>query len=170
MATSTFLPRRDACGVALYRDGRIRIRGWNELQGEVAEMHAWRQTPPCLVEQGTLNERLKGEFRSRKWGAAAGGDREIRRSAIGLDESGRTLFYAFGDWVSAGQLAAALKAAGVHDAAQLDINWSYTRFFLFEHVDGVPHIARSIIPKAKFSPNRYIDKPSYRDFFYVTKR
>jgi len=167
-------PKDDACTVALHTDGGVRIGSWPVIAPTASTLRGWRQTPPCLVEQGVVNERLKNEFRTRKWGAAAGGDREIRRSAIGLDQSGRTLFYGFGDWVTAGDIAAAMSAAGAHDAAQLDINWSYTRFFTFDHPTGShdgaapPRIAGSIVPKAKWSPNRYISKPSYRDFFYLT--
>jgi phosphodiester glycosidase len=164
-------PKEDACVVGLYGDGGIRIRTWSVLEGETSKMRGWRQTPPCLVEQGELNPRLAQEHASRKWGAAQGGDREIRRSAIGLDAEGRTLFYAFGDWVTATQLAHAVKAAGAFDAAELDINWSYTRFFFVEHPPGGPaRLASTIIPKLEFNPDRYVSKASERDFFYVAWR
>ena len=164
-------PKDDACAVALYPDGRIRIRSWPVLAADASAMLGWRQAPPCLVEQGTLNPELATEFRTRKWGAAQGGDREIRRSALALDESGRALVYAFGDWISAGQLAEALVAAGLFDATELDINWSYTRFYFIEHPsDGPPRISGSIIPKAKYNNKNYTSKFSYRDFFYVTMK
>ena len=164
-------PIVDACAVALYRDGRIAIRSWPRLVGEQAQMSAWRQTPPCLVEKGQLNPRLPSEMRTRKWGAAVGGDREIRRSAVGLDATRRTLFYGFGDWVTATGMAEAMKAAGAIDVAQLDVNWSYTRFYLFEHPPGKPpRIRETPIPKLKFNPKRYITKKSYRDFFYLSMR
>jgi len=164
-------PIDDACAVALFKDGSIRIATWSELAPHVEQMRAWRQTPPCLVEDGVVNERLPSEFRTRKWGAAQGGKRDIRRSAIGFDASGRSLVYVFADWVTASDLAAALKQMGLKSAAQLDINWSYTRFFLFERrADGVPQIRETLIPKLKFNRARYIEKKSYRDFFYVTKR
>ncbi len=164
-------PIEDACTVALYRDGRIRIRSWPQLASERSQMQAWRQTPPCLVEQNKLNPRLPSEMRTRKWGAAVGGDREIRRSAVGLDAGRRTLFYGFGDWVTATGMAMAMKAAGAVDVAQLDVNWSYTRFYLFKHTPGKPpRIRETPIPKLKFNPNRYISKKSYRDFFYLSLR
>lgn len=164
-------PKDDACTVALYRDGGIRIRSWPTLAPEASAMESWRQAPPCLVEQGVLNPRLESEFRTRKWGAAQGGDREIRRSALALDATGRTLLYAFGDWISAGQLAEALAHAGMHDAAELDINWSYTRFYFMEHPDDGPvRIGGSIVPKAKYNAKNYTTKFSYRDFFYLTTK
>lgn len=160
-------PKDDACTVALYGDGGVRIRSWPVLAPEAKDMVAWRQAPPCLVEQGALNPALATEFRTRKWGAAEGGDREIRRSAVALDKSGRALIYAFGDWISAGQLAEALAAAGVYDATELDINWSYTRFYFIEHGADGPRIGGTIVPKAKFNTKSYTSKFSYRDFFYV---
>ena len=157
--------------MALYRDGRIRIRSWPTLAGETQEMDAWRQTPPCLVEQGTLNPLLPTEHTTRKWGAAQGGDREIRRSALAIDAGGRSLIYAFGDWVTATLLAEALALAGAQDAAELDINWSYTKFYFIEHPEGAPpRIGSTIIEKAEYSPSNYISKPSHRDFFYLTRK
>jgi hypothetical protein len=160
-------PIDDACGVAFFDDGRLAIASWPTLAQERAR--AFRQTPPCLVEKGEVNPALAAEMASRKWGAAAGGDREIRRSAIGLDASGRTLFYGFGDWITASMLAEAMKRVGAHDVAELDINWSYTRFFVFDHPPGeLPVIASTIVPKLEYSPRAYVEKPSSRDFFYLT--
>ncbi|MBW2457353.1 MAG: hypothetical protein JRI68_22785 [Deltaproteobacteria bacterium] len=164
-------PRDDACVVAQYPDESIQIRSWSVLSGETEKMSAYRQTPLCLVEQGKLNPRLDSEYKSRRWGSAVGGVQAIRRSAIGLDASGRSLLYGFGEWVTPKELALAMQAAGAVDVAQLDINWSYTRFFLFDHPPGEPpHIRETIIPKLKFSKNRYIGKFSYRDFYYVKQR
>jgi hypothetical protein len=164
-------PKEDACGVALGAGGEIVIGSWPAIEAQASSMRAWRQTPPCLVEAGAKNPALAGEMNSRKWGAAQGGDREIRRSAVALDAGGRTLFYAFGDWVTANLLADALHAAGAVAAAELDINWSYTRFFFIEHPAGAPpRIGESIVPKLEYSPNTYVTKPASRDFFYVVAK
>jgi hypothetical protein len=164
-------PKDDACAVGIGHDGDIVIASWPALEPKAASLWAWRQTPPCLVEQGAVNPRLAGELASRKWGAAQGGDRDIRRSALALDPSGRTLIYAFGDWVTATLLAEALHAAGAAHAAELDINWSYTRFFFMEQTaEGTPRIAESIVPKLEYSPKSYTQKPAARDFFYVLAR
>lgn len=164
-------PIDDACTVALDRDGGLHVAPWPQLRDKASRFLWYRQTPPCLVIDGKPNPRVKSEHRTRLWGAAVGGVYDIRRSAIALDSSGRSLLYVFGDWVTAGDLAAALVAMGVKHAAQLDINWRYTRFFLFEQQAGdKPRIKRTLISKLKFSRNRYVEKPSYRDFFYVTAR
>jgi hypothetical protein len=164
-------PKDDVCTIAWLPKRGLKIGSWQALAGERAQMSAFRQTPPCLIEQGKLHQRLESENRQRKWGMAIGRVMDIRRTALALDASGRTFFYAFGDWVWPRELAEALAAAGAHDAAQLDINWRYTRMYFFRPGDdGKPEIRESPIPKAKFSRTRYIVKPSYRDFFYVTSR
>ncbi|MBI4701210.1 MAG: hypothetical protein HY744_08645 [Deltaproteobacteria bacterium] len=164
-------PRDDACALVFHPGRRLRLASWMRLAAEEKDMLAYRQTPACLIEQGQLEPRLRTEFRTRRWGSAKGGALDIRRSAIGLDATGRTLFYAFGDWVSAKMLAEALARAGVADAAELDINWSFTHFFFFEHPPGAPpRIRSSLVSKAEYSADRYTTKPSARDFFYVVRR
>jgi hypothetical protein len=162
-------PKDDACAVGIEQGGAIRIGSWETLAGGREALRAYRQTPPCLVENGVVNPRLEGEHGTRLWGAAKGGDRSIRRSALGFDKGGRALIYAFADWTSARELAVTLAAAGLHVAAELDINWSYTRFFLFEHGSEGPRIRETLVPKLEYSPDRYTVSPSSRDFFYVTR-
>lgn len=173
IAGDTFLaPREDSCVVAQSRDGSVRVGPWPELKSSVADLIAYRQTPICLVEKGATNPALRFEETNRKWGAAVNGDREIRRSAVGLDKSGKILFYGLGEWVTAATLAEGMKAAGADAAAQLDINWSYTYFFLLGRPSPgePPQIVSTLIPKIKYSPQRYVKKPWARDFFYLKRR
>jgi hypothetical protein len=161
-------PRDDACAVAIDKSERVRIGSYTRIAEDAAELRAWRQTPPCLVERRELEPRLRAEERWKRWGAAEGGKLDIRRSALALH--GRALVYAFGDWVTARELAQALHHAGVTDAAELDINWSFTRFFFVEHDADGPRLGPSLVPKVKASAERYLRKPSERDFFYVVWR
>ncbi|MCC6551912.1 MAG: phosphodiester glycosidase family protein [Polyangiaceae bacterium] len=171
----TFVPPRpDACTVAFYRDGPLRIRTWTELAPTTAAMTmtAFRQTPPCLVEQGVLHPKLDPDPRPRKWGAAENGDTDIRRSALGLDATGQVLFYGLGEWVTAKMLADAMSAAGAASAAQLDINWSYTRFLFFGRPSPAEplQVTSTLIPKIKHTKAGYVTNPSERDFFYLKRR
>jgi hypothetical protein len=167
---TTFLPPRDvACTVGMYRDGAIKIRTWPAIEATENDMVAYRQTPACLVEQGELNAKL-GEY-NKNWGATVSGETVIRRSAIGIDASGRTLFYGLGEAVTAQSLARAMKAAGAQDAAQLDVNYAYPRFLLFDHPPGAdPKAVSSLVPRIDYRPLDYVREPSPRDFFYVRKR
>lgn len=164
-------PREDVCSVALLSDGSIRIQTHKELRPVEASILSYRQTPPCIIEKGVPHPDLETERRPRPWGAAENGDAEVRRSALGLDATGQVLFYGVGEWVTVKLLADSMKAAGAENAAQLDINWSYTRFLFF----GKPSegealsVASTLIPKMKHSLRGYVESASERDFFYLTK-
>jgi hypothetical protein len=167
----TFLPPRDiACTIGLFRDGSIQIRTWPALKGSEADMAAYRQTPPCLVEQGKENDALSVEY-NKNWGAAVGGETVIRRSAIGIDKAGRTLFYGLGEAVTAQALARAMHVAGAEGAAQLDVNYSYPRFLLYGKQPGVdgPRALSALIPGLKYTSWEYVGDASPRDFFYLMR-
>lgn len=167
LAGATYLAPRDiACTIGLYRDGTVRIGKWTSLRDSEPEMHAYRQTPPCLVQQGTLHAHLSES--NRNWGATVSGETIIRRSALGIDKTGRFLFYGLGEAVSAQAIARAMQAAGAHDAAQLDVNHAYPRFLLFAP-GSPPQAASSLIPDVQFKPTEYTADPSPRDFFYLAR-
>jgi hypothetical protein len=165
-------PREISCTVALYKGGAIRIRTWPALKDGEATMAGYRQTPPCLVEEGKINDRLLAADDSRGWGAAVGGETVIRRSALGLDRAGKTLFYGLGESVTAGTLARAMKAAGAEDAAQLDVNGAYPRFLFYTQAQAaeLPLATSALIPDIRFARHEYVGKPEGRDFFYLTRR
>jgi hypothetical protein len=165
-----FLPPRDiACTVGLYRDGSVRIRTWPNVSTTQQDMVAYRQTPPCLVEQDTLNDKLTES--TKNWGATVSGETVIRRSAIGIDASGKTLFYALGEAVTAQSLAKAMQAVGARDAAQLDVNYAYPRFLFFDHPPAAERRAvLSLVPHVDYRSLDYVREPSPRDFFYITRR
>ena len=161
--------REDSCSVAFLDDGSLRIATHKALAPVAARLRSFRQTPPCLSEGGVLDARLAHEDTARLWGAAIGGKREIRRTALGLDASGRTLFFGLGDWIWARDLALAMKAAGAVDVAELDINWSYTRFLLYDRATP-PNVVSTLIDKVEYTKGGYISKPAPRDFFYLRRK
>lgn len=167
----TFVPPRDvACTVALYRDGSLKIRTWPEVKANEEQMVGYRQTPPCLVEEGKTNTALDVEY-AKGWGATVSGETVIRRSAIGLDKTGKLLFFAIGEAVTAQSLSRAMKAIGAENAAQLDVNYAYPRFLMYERSSPseVPHAASALIPGIKFSNHEYVGEASQRDFFYLVR-
>lgn len=168
----TFLaPREDSCSVALLSGGGIRIQTHRELKSIESSIQSYRQTPPCIIEKGVLHPELETERRPRPWGAAENGDTEVRRSALGLDASGQVLFYGVGEWVTVKLLADSMRAAGALNAAQLDINWSYTRFLFFgKPSENEPlSVVSTLIPKMKHTSRGYVESASERDFFYLKK-
>jgi hypothetical protein len=166
-----FLPPRDiACTFVRYKEGGFRIATFSKIKGEVADMLYYRQTPPCLVEDGEIHHGLTSDY-AKGWGATVSGDTMIRRSAIGLDRDGKTLFYGLGEAMSAQSIARGMRAAGAHWAAELDVNHSYPRFLFYERPDpSAPPVATSaIIPGIDFQKDQYVTRPSPRDFFYLTR-
>ena len=167
-----FLPPRDElCSVALLRDRSIRIQTWKDLKASERDVLAVRQTPPCIIEGGVPHPELETDRRPRPWGGAENGDMEVRRSALGLDASGTVLFYGLGEWVTVKALADVMRAAGAVNAAQLDINWSYTRFLFFGRPSPSEplEVTSTLIPKIKHSRHGYVTNPSERDFFYLRR-
>jgi hypothetical protein len=173
IGADTFLPPKDeACTVAFVNDGSLRIRTWTTLAPALSTLTAYRQTPPCLLEQGTINPVLEADPRTRRWGSSETGETTIRRSALGLDATGKTLFYSLGEWITPRGLAAAMRAAGAVDVAELDVNWSYTRFLLYGPAKPgeAPEVSETLVPKIKHPTKGYVVKPSDRDFFYLVRR
>jgi hypothetical protein len=169
----TFLPPQpEGCTVALVEDA-VEIRTHAALTHKPSEIRALRQTPPCLVERGKVNPVLLGTEKPRAWGMSETGGVDIRRSALGLSQDGRTLLYGLGEWVTPRQMAEAMQTAGAVDVAELDVNWSYTRFLLYgpgASPTSPPEVRETLIPKTKHAPGQYVRKPAERDFFYLVRR
>lgn len=167
-----YLPPRDiACTFARYEDGHFRIATYSSLKADKEELLFYRQTPPCLVEDGKVHEKLRYSEYAKGWGATVSGETVIRRSAIGLSEDGKTIFYGLGEAMTAQSLARGMKAAGAHAAAELDVNHSYPRFLFYERRDPEqpPIATHAIIPGIKYPKDQYVTRPSNRDFFYLTR-
>jgi len=55
--------------------------------------------------------------------------------------------------------------------AQLDVNWSYPKFVLFEPKEpGGPRKAVALASGFEFSEDEYIRKRARRDFFYLVRK
>jgi hypothetical protein len=167
--TSLQAQRDPGCSIAIDETGRVRIGSWPELAPDAAQFAAIRQTPPCLLENGALHPLLlKGV--DKPWGGNTAGVVTRRRSALGINRNGLRVLYAVGLETSPRLLAEALKAAGAEHAAELDINWNWTRFLLFDkNPEGVLRVSQSLV-EVDHSPRVYVERPSERDFFYVLRR
>jgi hypothetical protein len=168
-----FLPPRGyACTIARYQDGSFDIAVWSDIAERKADMSYYRQTPPCLVHGGELHKQLHYHEYAKGWGATVSGDTVIRRSAVGLDRSRKVLFYGLGEAMTAQAMARGMKVAGADAVAELDVNHAYPRFLLFEHDEKVGKLraTSAIIETIEFQPDRYVERPSPRDFFYLARR
>lgn len=167
------LPPRDiACTFAHYRDGSFKIAVWSNISANKDEMLFYRQTPPCLAENGKLHKLLHYHEYAKGWGATVSGDTVIRRSALGLSKDGKTLFYGLGEAMTAQSIARGMMAAGAHDVAELDVNFSYPRFLFYDKVnEGLPPmVTHAIIKHVDYLKYQYVSQSSTRDFFYLTRK
>ena len=164
-------PRGIACTFVRYDDGHFRIGTYSTLESEKDQFLFYRQTPPCLVEDGKVHEKLVYNEYAKGGGATVSGETIIRRSAIGISADGKTLFYGLGEAMTAQSLARGMHAAGAHAAAELDVNHSYPRFLFYERKvpDEPPVATHAIIPGIKYPKDQYVTRPSNRDFFYLTR-
>ncbi len=165
-----YLPPHDySCTFVRYKDDRLAFGTYSKLKSGFGDMLFYRQTPPCLVEDGDLNKQVETSEYVKGWGATVSGDTVIRRSAIGLSKDGKTLLYGIGDALTAQSLGRGMKAAGAWWSAELDVNYSYPRFLLYTRPNGATPVATSsIIPGIDYQKDQYIHA-SPRDFFYLTR-
>jgi hypothetical protein len=161
--------RKEGCTIALYADGAVRIGPWPSLADGAKKMQSYRQTPPCLVEEGVVHLALRKGL-DKMWAGHAADLATRRRSAIGIDSAGKVLFYAIGEEASPRWIAESLVAAGAAFAAELDINWYWTRFLLFGTEGGSLHVTSTLVPKMEHLRTEYVERPSSRDFFYLFLR
>lgn len=164
-------PRQDACTVAILKDGTVAIAPWPELAPQLSEIVAYRQTPPCLVQEGEVHPLLRQGKRAA-WAGQQPSVKTRRRSLVGVSRDGRALFVGLGSETEAEVLAAGAKHAGAHAAAQLDINWNWTRLFVFDsgQQKDAPQLQGSLVPDMAKDKGEYLKKPAARDFFYVYRR
>ncbi|MFZ5891004.1 MAG: phosphodiester glycosidase family protein [Myxococcota bacterium] len=163
-------PKPSACTLALYKDGTMRIASWSKLAAGEADMVWYRQAPQCMYEAGKIHPGLTAGS-GLKWGATLDGDTVIRRSAVGLSADREILYVSITNHTSARALADAMRHAGAVDVAQMDVNWSYPKFVLYEaDAPGQKRKAVALASGFEFSEDEYIRKRARRDFFYAVRR
>lgn len=162
-------PRTDMCTVAGYEDGSLQIGTYSRLNALPQKPMWYRQSPRCMVEQGSLHPGLR-DPNARGWGATLEGETVINRSAIALSEDGETLFVAVTNFTTARALALGMRAAGGHNVAQLDVNRSFPKFLLFPRDESGVRRPASLFKGFLFDREEMLDEPNPRDFFYVVRR
>ncbi len=162
-------PRANACTLALYKDGSMRIATWRNIADSEPQMRWYRQAPECMYENGKIHPGLTVGS-GLKWGATLDGETVIRRSAVGLSADRQILYVSITNHTTARVLADGLHHAGAVDIAQMDVNWSYPKFVLFEPGEDGERKAVALASGFEFSENEYIRKKARRDFFYVVRK
>lgn len=166
----TFIPpKADLCTFAGLDDGTLRVETWNRIAELEPRMRWLRQTPRCMVDRGKIHPGLL-DPQVKSWGAMLGGDVVIRRSAVGLSADRKTLFVSVTNYTTPHALGLAMQHVGAINVAQLDINWSYPRFVVFEPGANGELRAVSLFEGFEFKEDLYTRRAALKDFFYVLRR
>lgn len=163
-------PKDKACTLVQYKDKHLGIGPWSALKDRAAEMLWYRQAPNCMYVDGEMHPLLKAP-NVRHWGATLDGETVIRRSAVGMGRDPNTLFVGISNHTTARVMAEGMRHAGALTVAQLDVNWSYPKFVLYEPKGNDKKlVAIALAEGFEFSEDEYIRSRSMRDFFYLTRR
>ena len=161
-------PREGMATVAIDKDGAIRIGQWRDPGLVMPDTIAWRQNGPPVVRNGEINP-LTSDNSASNWGANIDGAVAVWRSGMGVSKDGQILFYVAGNDLVASTLAKSLKAAGAHNAMQLDINNFWVQFCAVR-ADGTALKPEPLFDHMKSQqPDRYL-KAYSRDYFYISAR
>jgi len=161
-------PQPSACTIAYFKDFSLQIGSEAKLHDSPDDTTWWRQTPNCMFEDGKMNWRLV-QGRGTKWGTTLEGETVIRRSAIGIDAEGKTLYVGISNHTTPVAIAKGMRHAGADSVAELDVNYSFPKFLTFK--TSRSNKLRVAVPLAdgfEYSENEYLRKSSGRDFFYLT--
>jgi hypothetical protein len=170
-ALTVVAPIDKSCTIAEYDDGSLRIAPWPDMKADEARMGWLRQAPECMVHESKFHPGILYVSGNRKWGATLDGETVIRRSGIGLNAARDTLYVAISNHTNAKVFAKGMHHAGAVEVAQLDVNWSYPKFVLFEpKTPGGPRKAVPLASGFEFSEDEYIRQKARRDFFYLVRK
>ncbi|RLB63368.1 MAG: hypothetical protein DRI90_07010 [Deltaproteobacteria bacterium] len=164
-------PRPLACTIAKYQDGSLVIRSWKKVKDTLDKMVWLRQTPICMYDDGKAHPALS--MPKIGWGASVvSGTTVIRRSAIGLNERGDVLYVGIGDFLTGQVIAKGMRHAGAHSIAQLDVNFSFPKFFTYDYVSPGSTTLKAIplTDNFEYKEDEYVAGRAHRDFFYLLRK
>lgn len=160
----TALPPIPGLGtVAIYADGHVKIGLWGQDIQDTPDLVAWRQNGQMLIHDGQINPNTAQT--TEEWGLTIKGAAITWRSAIGLSEDGRTLYYVAGPQLDVATLTRVMAQAGIAQALQLDINNYWVDFAAVGARNG--QLRADPLLKGMTFVDRFF-KSYDRDFFYLT--
>lgn len=163
-------PKATACTLAEREDGSLVLATWKTLADSESDLRWFRQMPGCMYEDGKIHPGL-ADPDTRLWGATLDGETVIRRSAVGISADHQVLYVGISNHTTAKAIADGMRHAGAVTVGQLDVNWSYPKFVLYEPKEpGGPRKAVALAPGFEFDEDEYIRKRSLRDFFYLVRK
>ena len=159
------VPPRNGFGtVAFYQDGHIQFGEWGTDLSQTPDMVAFRQNGPLIIQNGAITPQVNIP---NYWGYTITGATVTWRSGIAIDQTGSTLYYFAGPYLSINTLAQSMIAAHAWDAIQLDINNFWVNFESFTATNG-KLVPEPLFPQGMNANTGRFLAPYIRDFFYVT--
>lgn len=154
--------------IGIYRDGQVRMGSWGDEIDKSPDLTAWRQNCSLVIDAGEISTKVYNDS-IVDWGGTISNQIVTKRSGLGLNKTGQTLYYFAGPSLSMPALADAMLASGVHYGMLLDINNFWVHFTAIReeagNLVGEPLLPEQMIDKV----DRYLGA-SPVDFFYITLR
>ncbi len=147
--------------VKVARDGHLTVGSYGRDIKVDADTAAIRQNLKPLIDNGT--SQASEDDSPRRWGIADGNASHAKRSAVGQLADGAIVF-AYGNNVTAANLADAMVAAGVKQAVALDMNLTWPTGYYYTREDGQV-VGHRIHPEIMREPSTYLD--SFKKDFFV---
>ncbi len=166
--TEALPPVEGIATIGIYRDGQVRMGSWGEEIDKSPDLTAWRQNCSLVIDTGEISPKVYNDS-IVDWGGTISNQIVTKRSGLGLDKTGQTLYYFAGPSLSMPALADAMLASGVHYGMLLDINNFWVHFTAIREEAG-NLVAEPLLPEQMIDKiDRYLGA-SPVDFFYITIR
>jgi hypothetical protein len=159
----TVTPLRDgAASLVLNKDGTARVGAWNTDIRMGPQVASVRQNLVLLVNHGVVNPTCSSGG-TAEWGSTIGQAAFIHRSAFGVTANGAEV-YVGGPALSVCSLGDLLKAAGVVNGMELDINPAWVSGAYFHRNSHGSPTGFQLFRGEQVSPDHYFS-PSSRDWY-----
>jgi hypothetical protein len=159
----TVRPLRDgAASLVLNSDGTAHVGAWNTDVRMGPQVASVRQNLVLLVDHGAVNPTCSSGG-TAEWGSTIGQAAFIHRSAFGVTANGAEV-YVGGPALSVCTLGSLLKAAGVVNGMELDINPAWVSGAYFHRNPHGPPKGFQLFPGEQVPPRHYFS-PASRDWY-----
>ncbi len=160
-----YVPLKNGIPVLLmYNNGTLKLQNYNG-QKLPPDVYAVRQNGPYLIENGKITSYVEQGVDT--WGRTTTNSMYTWRSAIGITKNGN-LIYAVGNSLIPRTLSYALLKAGAVNAIQLDINYPWIKFEVYESNGNGKYLNYPLLQNMKNGLS-YLSGNN-KDFFYVYKK
>ena len=163
---TTVKPLRDGlASLVIDSQGRLSVVRWGRERRSTSGLEVVRQNLPMLIDQYTA--RTSSHDSTTRWGAANNNTRVANRSALGELVDG-SLVFAYGEELTAQDLAGALVGVHARNAIMLDMNkWQPAGFVYWHQAGSVT--GQRILPTIHHAPAVYL-VAHYKDFVVALMR